>query len=469
MNDDGKPQNDDVQHAAHMNDLIEQLDLLEAVDRRITPERIARRFREMRLVISDEMHLLRSGERPSWVVDQPDQASQIRGLWRKHDAEYCTDLTDVSGSLEAAVAAARDAAADIIADVQRKATAAAGELQRAQEAAVAARQQAEQIISDARAEADEALEVAVRMVRAARDEAEQILSQARIEAEQIVTTADEQQAQRSDRQRCLVLLDLPGVGAVEDVSFRASCAADSVQLRLHSRQQAEPGRTWSRTLLGSALIVVSAEPELGAARFTSAHELYRAVSQADLEGEWLTSADVAGRTVVRDLSAGLSDLAALRGLSLAAAEDSAGAAAVLLASLGRHSSRSSRWGDLAALRALSLAAAEDSAGAAALLLAGHGEHSSRSSRWGDLAALPSLPAAAAENRLAAAAQLLKDLAGAGDLDGLRELADLIAALLADLGRREETKRSIAVASATRPTSGVGEEGETSGQGPPESF
>ena len=61
MNDDGKPQNDDVQHAAHMNDLIEQLDLLEAVDRRITPERIARRFREMRLVISDEMHLLLRG------------------------------------------------------------------------------------------------------------------------------------------------------------------------------------------------------------------------------------------------------------------------------------------------------------------------------------------------------------------------------------------------------------------------
>ncbi len=439
MNDDGKSQNDDVQHAAHMNDLIEQLDLLEAVDRRITPERIARRFREMRLVISDEMHLLRSGERPSWVVDQPDQASQIRGLWRKHDAEYCTELTDVSGSLEAAVAAARDAAADIIADVQRKATVAAGELQRAQEAVVMARQEAEQIMSDARAEADEALDVAVRMVRDARDEAEQILSQARIEAEQIVTIADEQQAQRSDRQRCLVILDLPGVGAAEDVSFRTSCAADSVRLWSHSRQQAEPHRAWSRTLLGSALIAVSAEPELGVARFTSAHELYRALSQADLEGERPISADVAVRTVVRDLSAGLSNLVALRGLSLAAAEDGGGAAALLLAGYGERSSQSSRWGDLAALHALSLAAAEDGGGAAALLLAGHGERSSQSSRWGDLAALHALSLAAAEDGAGAAALLL---AGHGErssrpseLSGPRGTAQLVPG-----GCREPSRR-----------------------------
>ena len=66
-------------------------------------------------------------------------------LWRENGAE----LAGLNGSLEAAIAAALGAAADIIADAQLKAKAAAGELRRALEAVTAARQQAEQIVAGA--------------------------------------------------------------------------------------------------------------------------------------------------------------------------------------------------------------------------------------------------------------------------------------------------------------------------------
>ena len=47
MNDEGKPQNDPGQPDERARELIEQLNLLEAVDRRITPEHAAQRFHEL--------------------------------------------------------------------------------------------------------------------------------------------------------------------------------------------------------------------------------------------------------------------------------------------------------------------------------------------------------------------------------------------------------------------------------------
>ena len=54
MNDHGKPQNDKAQQDEQAHDLIEQPNLLEAVDRRITPEHVAKRFRELPNDIEDD-------------------------------------------------------------------------------------------------------------------------------------------------------------------------------------------------------------------------------------------------------------------------------------------------------------------------------------------------------------------------------------------------------------------------------
>lgn len=51
---DGKPQDDMAQQDEQAHELIEQLRLLEAVDRRITPEHVAKRFRELLDDISDD-------------------------------------------------------------------------------------------------------------------------------------------------------------------------------------------------------------------------------------------------------------------------------------------------------------------------------------------------------------------------------------------------------------------------------
>jgi vacuolar-type H+-ATPase subunit H len=150
VNDYGKPQNDMAEQDEQAHELIEQLNLMETVDRRITPKHVAKRFRELLDDTGDN--------------DLPDSAT-------------------------AAITAARGAAAEIIADAQQKAKSSADELQHAQEAVAAARRQAEQIVAEARAEADKALELAVKMVRDARDQAEQIIGEARSEAEQITISA----------------------------------------------------------------------------------------------------------------------------------------------------------------------------------------------------------------------------------------------------------------------------------------
>lgn len=198
MNDYGKPPDDKTQQDDQAHELIEQLNLLEDVDRRITPEHVAKRFRELLDDIGDGgPPSSAAGRLPRGIPDQPDCGHQLTDPWRRYCAEPWTDPFGLTGSLEAAVAAARSAAADIIADTGLKAKAVSDELRRAQEAAAAARQEAEQFVADARAEADMALERAVKMIRDAGDQAKQILDDARNEAEQIVAAARNQQVHQA--------------------------------------------------------------------------------------------------------------------------------------------------------------------------------------------------------------------------------------------------------------------------------
>ena len=194
MNDHGKPRNDKTQQDEQAHDLIEQLNLLEAVDHRITPEHVAKRFRELLDDIGDDGPPSPAADQhPRGILDQPGCGPQLT----EYTAEHWADLLGLSGSLEAAIAAARSAAADIIADAQLKAKTVSDELRRTQEAVAAARQQAEQILVEARTEADEALERAVKMIRDAGEQAAQIINHARQEAEQIITAAHDQQVQQT--------------------------------------------------------------------------------------------------------------------------------------------------------------------------------------------------------------------------------------------------------------------------------
>ena len=190
MNDYGKPQNDKTQQDEQAHDLIEQLNLLEAVDRRITPEHVAKRFHELLDDIGDDGPPSPAADQhPRGILDQPGCGPPFT----EYTAEHWADLLGLSGSLEAAIAATRSAADDIIADAQLKAKTVSDELRRTQEAVADARLQAEQIVADARAEADEALERAVKMIRDAGEQAAQIISGAHKEAEQILAAARNQQ------------------------------------------------------------------------------------------------------------------------------------------------------------------------------------------------------------------------------------------------------------------------------------
>jgi len=59
--DDAKPQNDMTQQDEQARELIDQLKLLETIDRRITPEHVAKRFRELLDAIGDEALAVVSG------------------------------------------------------------------------------------------------------------------------------------------------------------------------------------------------------------------------------------------------------------------------------------------------------------------------------------------------------------------------------------------------------------------------
>ena len=217
MNDYGKPQNDKAHQDDQAHELIEQLNLLDDVDRRITPEHVAKRFRELLDDIGYDGPPSPAADQPAHgILDQPGCGPQLTGLWRECGAEHWrAGLLASSSSLVAAVEAARGAAADIVADAQLKAKTASDELRRVQEAVADARQQAEQFVADARAEADKALERAIKMIKDAEDQAKQILNDARNEAEQIVTAARSQQVQVHQatwaKRRLKVYGDMPEV------------------------------------------------------------------------------------------------------------------------------------------------------------------------------------------------------------------------------------------------------------------
>ena len=193
MNDYGKPQNDKTHQDDHAHELIEQLNLLENVDRRITPEHVAKRFRELLDDIGDGGPPSAAADLlPRKILDRLHHGDQLTGPWRDYNAEHWADLLGLSSSPEAGVAAARRAAAEMIADAQLKAKTASDELQRAQEAVADARNHAEQILAAARAKADEALERAEKLIRSAEERAARIISEAHEEAEQIITAARNQ-------------------------------------------------------------------------------------------------------------------------------------------------------------------------------------------------------------------------------------------------------------------------------------
>ena len=197
MNDYGKPQNHKAQQDEQAHELIEQLSLLETVDRRITPEHVAERFRELLDGIVDDGPPGPADQHTRRILDQPGCGDQLIGPWQEYVVEHWAELLGLSGSLEAAIAATRSAAADIIADAQLKAKSVSGELRQAQETVAAARQLAEQIVAESRTEANKALERSVKMIRDAGDQAAQIISDARQEAEQILTAARNQQVQQT--------------------------------------------------------------------------------------------------------------------------------------------------------------------------------------------------------------------------------------------------------------------------------
>lgn len=70
MNDHGKPQDDPAQPDERARELTEQLNLLEAVDQRITPEHVAQRFHEL-LRSADPSVPEDAGKHPRKALDQP--------------------------------------------------------------------------------------------------------------------------------------------------------------------------------------------------------------------------------------------------------------------------------------------------------------------------------------------------------------------------------------------------------------
>ena len=441
MNDYGKPQNDMAEQNEQAHELNEQLSLLEAVDRRITPEHVARRFRELLADIADDgLPAPAAGENPRRVLDQPGRHGQLADLWPYGAERY----VDMSGSLEAAIAAARSAAADIISDAQLKAKASADELQRAQDAVTAARQQAEQIVADARTEADKALDLAVKMVRDARDQAEQILSQARNEAEQILTAAQSRETHQTawtgyqdgaPTLRRLAYHTGSTVAADQYMTDRTGLGRFD-QAPVYGVIALTNGRSSSR-IEGAYSALMEMVTENGSRLQAVVANRHHAEASTDIGMFFSRAATPLVRTGLEGISGGIDEAVRAGRITLTGWNANTlervtyRDARLAVGSLGdapvRFWNLSSGHGDLDGLRALADVGDRDSALQVAALLADSGGLDG-----------------------------LRDRAetGAG-MDELPELADLVAALLIKRGRGEEAERLIAVASATRPTSGVG--------------
>lgn len=155
MNDYGKPQNDKTQQDDQTYELVEQLNLLETVDRRITSEHVARRFREL---LDDVGNGLTAHEAPR--EDRP---------------------------AEGKLGVARAQAAEIVADARREAAAWLAKAERAANEAAVATRRARTIMADADAYADAQRQHVERMIADARRQAEEIVADAKQNAEQITS------------------------------------------------------------------------------------------------------------------------------------------------------------------------------------------------------------------------------------------------------------------------------------------
>jgi len=181
VNDDSKSQNDMTKPDAQAQELTELLNLLEAVDRRITPEHVTKRFRELLDDIGDGGLTGAAADRqPREAPSQMNGEDQVTRWPQEGSAERTPDPAALNRSLETALA-----------DAQSKARVAAEELRHAKEEATTARRQAERIVAEAQTQSDLALEQAAAIIRAARGQALQIHAEAERDAGQIVSAADD--------------------------------------------------------------------------------------------------------------------------------------------------------------------------------------------------------------------------------------------------------------------------------------
>ncbi len=101
MTDYGKPRNDKSHQGDQAHGLTEQLSLLEAVDRRMTPEHVAKRFRQLLEDISDDRPPSSAAEQlPHRILDQPACGNQLTGPRREYNAEP-TAAAELKITLEA--------------------------------------------------------------------------------------------------------------------------------------------------------------------------------------------------------------------------------------------------------------------------------------------------------------------------------------------------------------------------------
>ena len=258
MNDYDKHQNDKARQDDQAHELIDKLNLLETVDRRINPEHVARRFRELLYNIgnADQTAPAASGEDSSaegiGTGLHPANGDQPTDLYREHNSERQVDLADLTAAMEV-VAAARGAAADIIADAEQKAQTSKDELRRAQDAVGAARLLAGQIVADAREEADKALAQAAEKVHDADERATRIISDARREAEKIIKAAQEEPLARAFSSQ---LEDQPGILNARNMAQSVS-SETPVELASDSESDSE------QTYVSAAMMARTQETVVG--------------------------------------------------------------------------------------------------------------------------------------------------------------------------------------------------------------
>lgn len=140
MNDYGKPRNETAQQDEQAPEPLEQLNLLDAIDRLITPEHVAKRFRELLEDVRDE--------------DPPAPAAL--------GEDRLTRYIDVT------LSEAEAQAAEIVACARREADTWLVRAQRAASEADAASQKAQTILANADALADAELQRAASMIADAR-------------------------------------------------------------------------------------------------------------------------------------------------------------------------------------------------------------------------------------------------------------------------------------------------------------